>query len=149
MKRYLLAILVILFIYQLAWAAADDPSTIIVKKNNILPQTSVVTIFDNQTSAFTNNTAIGSAYGLGDVKIRCHTWTLASDKTTADVTWTVDLEGSIDGTTYEDLDTTSTVSSFWKRDVSNKGANWVRANVIRNYTGTAPTLTIKYQGGCN
>lgn len=150
MKRYVfILILSILTLPQLVLSVVTPPGDMKVERNNLLPQSHLAVIFDSQTTGFTNNTSTGSSYGLGDVKIRCHTWTIANDKTSTDVTWGITLQGSLDDVDYETLDSTTTVSDFWKRDVENRGANWIRAHVWRNYTGSAPTITIKHQAGCN
>lgn len=143
MKNYLAIIAVLFLILPLtSFSATVTPvGDTRTERNNILPQTGIYTVFSNDTSG------LSESYPLG-AKIRCHTWTIGSDKTTADITWTVDLEGSLDDSLFEDLDTTSTVSQ-WKREISNKGANYVRSNVLRTYTGTRPTITVTYQGGCN
>ena len=150
MKRYVLVLMLsILTLPHIAFSTVTSPGDMKVERNNLLPQSNIAVIFDSATTGFTNNTSTGNAYGLGDVKIGCHLWTIANDKNTVDVTWGVTLQGSLDGVDYETLDSTTTVTDFWKRDVVNRGANWIQAHVWRNYSGSAPTITIKYQAGCN
>lgn len=142
MKKIIL-LLSLLFIPFLAIAATVTvPGDVKVERNNILPNSNLITTFSGPT------TGTSSAYGLGEAKITCHTWTIDTDKTTADVDWTVALEGSIDNEQWYTFDSTTTVAD-WDRHIVDKGANWLRSSVLRTYTGTAPTVTIKFQSGCN
>ncbi len=141
MKKIL--ILLFLLFPALALAATvTPPGDIRVERNNLLPTSTLVTTFSNAT------TGTSEAYGLAGAKISCHTWTIDSDKVTADVSWTIALQGSMDNELWADLDSTTSVAD-WKRDIVNKSANWVRSSVLRSYTSTAPNITIKFQSGCN
>lgn len=145
MKNFLFT-LTFLFLILPSLAFSDtvnDPGDIRVERNNLLPNSNLITTFSNNTSG------LSEAFGLGEAKITCHTWTIKSDKSSSDVSWTVSLLGSLDDIDYETMDSTTTVDDFWKREVFNHGANWVKTSVLRNYTGTAPTITIKFQSGCN
>lgn len=142
MKKTIL-LLSLLFIPFLAIAATvTDPGDVRVERNNILPNSNLITTFSSAT------TGVSEAYGLGETKITCHTWTIDTDKATADVGWTIALEGSLDNNQWYTFDSTTTVAD-WDRHISNKGANWIRSSVLRTYTGTAPNITIKFQSGCN
>ena len=149
MKKMIL-LLSLLFIPFLAIAATvTDPGDVKIERNNILPNSNLITTFSSATTGFSE------AYGLGETKIRCHTWTIDTDKATADVAWTIALQGTLDcegvdcvDSSWEDLDSTTTVAD-WKRDIENKGANWIRSSVLRTYTGVTPNIDIKFQSGCN
>lgn len=142
MKKTIL-LLSFLFIPFLATAATVTiPGNVKIERNNILPNSNLITTFSNDT------TGTSSAYGLGETKITCHTWTIDTDKATADVSWTIALQGSLDNELWEDLDSTTTVAD-WNRHIVNKGANWIRSSVLRGYTGTRPNIDIKFQSGCN
>lgn len=123
-------------------ATVTDPGDVIVERNNVLPNTNLITTFSSPT------TGVSSAYGLGGAKITCHTWTIDGDKATVDVDWTIEFQGSLDNNLWAVLDSTTTVSD-WHRNVTNRGANWIRTSVLRTYTGTAPNIDIKFQSGCN
>lgn len=142
MKRLLVVTLILCFTISAYAATVNSPGDIRIERNNILPQSNLLTIFSNST------TGESESFGLGDVKIRCHTWTIETDKETADVSWTIALKGSLDDSYYENLDSTTTVED-WKREIESKGANWIKSSVLRTYTGTVPEITIKYQAGCN
>ena len=142
MKKILL-LLFFLSIPFLANAATVTPlGNVVIERNNILPNSNLITTFSSSTTGTSN------AFGLGEAKITCHTWTIDTDKETADVTWTVALQGSLDNESWEDLDSTTTVAD-WHRHVVNKGANWIRSSVLRGYTGVRPNIDIKFQSGCN
>ncbi|MDP2362896.1 MAG: hypothetical protein Q8M94_03900 [Ignavibacteria bacterium] len=60
----------------------------------------------------------------------------------------VDLEGSINNSTWYALDSSTTLTSEM-RHVVNKPVNYVRANLITLTAGTAPTVTVRFLGGGN
>lgn len=149
MKKTILLLFLLFTPFLAAAATVTDPGDVKIERNNILPNSNLITTFSNDT------TGTSSAYGLGEAKISCHTWMIDSDKITADVDWTIALEGALEcegvdcvDSHWENLDSTTTVAD-WKRDIVNKGANWVRSSALRNYTTTAPNVTIKFQSGCN
>jgi hypothetical protein len=145
MKRTILALLISFIIFpSIVFAATvNDPGDIRVKDSvNSLPTTNLMIIFANDT------TGNSEAFGLGEYKISCHEWQIESDKLTADVDWTIALQGSLDNSYYETFDSTTSVVN-WQRHIKNYGYNWIRSNVQRTYTGIAPTVTIKHQAGCN
>lgn len=150
MKKIIL-LLSLLFIPFLAAAAATVtvPGDVKIERNNILPNSNLITTFSGPT------TGLSSAYGLGEAKITCHTWTIDTDKTTADVDWTIAFQGALDcegtdcvNSNWQTFDSTTTVAN-WHRHIVNHGANWIRSSVLRTYTGTTPNITTKFQSGCN
>lgn len=96
------------------------------------------------TTAFNNNTTgVGSSINLGHL-VSSHTWSIKSTKKTADTSWTITLDGSLDDTDFESLDTFSTRTSFNLRHIANKPVEYIRARVVqRGYTGIRPAITIK------
>lgn len=142
MKKIILLFLLLFSPFSAPAATVTDPGDVVIERNNLLPNSNLITTFSSAT------TGVSEAYGLGGTKIRCHTWIIDSDKVSADVGWTIALEGSLDKVAWAAFDTVSTVSD-WHRDISNKGANWMRSSVLRTYTGTAPNIDIKFQSGCN
>lgn len=142
MKKIILLFLLSFTPFLATAAIVTEPGDVIIERNNILPNSNLITTFSNDT------TGTSSAYGLGGAKIKCHTWTIDSDKVTADVGWTIALEGSLDNVLWATFDSTTTVSD-WHRNISDKGANWIRSSVLRNYTRTRPNIDIKFQSGCN
>jgi len=59
---------------------------------------------------------------------------------------TMNLEGSIDNTSWFTLDTmTSTTSDM--RHIANKGVHYVRGNLATLTGGTTPTVTVKISAG--
>ncbi|MCK5608511.1 hypothetical protein KAR91_41905 [Candidatus Pacearchaeota archaeon] len=149
MKKIILLFLLSFTPFLATAATVTEPGDVIIERNNILPNSNLITTFSNDT------TGTSSAYGLGGAKIRCHTWTIDSDKVTADVDWTIEFQGTLDcegvdcvDSSWAVLDSTTTVAN-WHRDISNGGANWIRSSVLRNYTRTRPNIDIKFQSGCN
>ena len=143
MNKILLLLLTFLIIPGLTIAATVTlPSEVRLERNNILPNTNLITAFSNDT------TGTSEAFGLGEAKIRCHTWTIDTDKTTGDVSWAIQFLGSLDNNQWAVYDSTTTVAD-WSREVTNHGANWIKTSVLRNYTTTAPNIDIKFQSGCN
>lgn len=60
----------------------------------------------------------------------------------------VDLEGSINNSTWYSLDSSTTLTSEM-RHVVNKPVNFIRGNLITLTAGTAPTVTVRFLGGGN
>lgn len=142
MKKTILLLFLLITPFLATAATVTDPGDVRVERNNILLNTNLITTFSGAT------TGVSNAYGLGETKITCHTWTIESDKLSADVAWTIALEGSLDNNQWYTFDFTTTVAD-WDRHIVNKGANWLRTSVLRTYTGTAPNITTKFQSGCN
>ena len=149
MKKTIL-LLSLLLIPILAMAATvTPPGDVKIERSYGLPTSNFITIFSGAT------TGESEAYGLGGDKISCHTWTIESDKVTADVDWTIAFQGALDcegddcvNSNWQTLDSTTTVAN-WHRHIVNHGANWIKSSVLRTYTGTAPNIDVKFQSGCN
>lgn len=93
-------------------------------------------------------TGAGSSYMCGS-GIEAHTVQAAI--TGAPTAVTVDLEGSLDGTTWFQLDThafsageLTATGAMWH--VVNKVIKYVRANLATLTAGTSPTVTVKWEG---
>lgn len=142
MKKYFYLSSFIFFVFTLSTVYSAQITPPYSSKtnyiDNALPQTGLYTIFSNNTTGY-------SEVYDGKIKLNCHTWTIDPNKRASGY---IMLEGSLDNVFYYVLDNTTSFIS-WKRDIVNKGARYIRANVFRSYTGIAPEITIKYQGGCN
>ena len=69
-----------------------------------------------------------------------YTWTTLTTGSPASVT--VNIEGSIDGTNFYQLDQ-SVNTSGELRSIANKPVRWIRANLATLTGGTAPTVTVQ------
>ncbi len=83
--------------------------------------------------------AIGGPAALGGVP-RKLSWEVRV--TGAPTAMQVDLEGSLDNTNWYQIDTYNIVANTL-RQVVDKGAKFVRANLITLTAGTSPTVTAK------
>ncbi len=83
--------------------------------------------------------AVGGPAALGGVP-RKLSWEVRV--TGAPTAIQVDLEGSLDNTNWYQIDTYNVVANTF-RQVVDKGAKFVRANLITLTAGTAPTVTAK------
>lgn len=94
-------------------------------------------------------TGAGTSQSLGSLMSK-HSWQIEADKTTADVSWTISLEGSLDDTNFQPIDTFTTITSFDLRHAVNKPVLYYRGNItLLNYTTTAPQITVKSVSGGN
>lgn len=104
------------------------------------PQSNLLTLLNAVTGA--------GAGASNNLKFLCTkmTWeiVLTGSPTSAETS----LEGSINGTTWYSLDTSTTITSEM-RHIVNKPVLSVRANLISLVGGTAPTVTVRFVGGGN
>lgn len=98
-----------------------------------------ITLLDAATA-----TGAGTAYWLGFLPSN-HTWEVSYTGTASAVD--VKLQGSIDNSSWFDLDTYDTASTPTMRHVVNKPVNYIRANLVTFTNGT--TMTVKSMSGGN
>lgn len=99
---------------------------------------SVITALSAVTS-----TGAGSSNSLGS-GLEKHTWEIVV--TGAPATVSITLQGSIDGTNWYTLDTSTTTTSEM-RHVVNKPVRFIRANLGTLTGGTSPTVTVRILSG--
>ena len=109
------------------------------EKINKPAYTESITLLNAVTS-----TGAGTAYWLGFLPVN-HTWQVAYTGTATAID--VKLQGSIDNSTWFDLDTYDTASTPTMRHVVNKPINYIRANLATFTNGS--TMTIKSMSGSN
>ena len=96
--------------------------------------------------ALAGNTGAGNVLGLTTRGImpmpHRYTWHLIVGGTGSFTSYTVNLEGSLDGTNWAQLDQ-STNAAGEMRHVVNKPVRYIRANVVANVVASGvPTLTV-------
>lgn len=98
----------------------------------------------NNNIVYTSCNAVTGATTCGNARVdkmsRYITWHTITTGSPAGVD--ADLEGSLDQTNWEVLDT-STSTTGEMRHVVNKGVNWLRVKLNTLSGGTAPTFTAK------
>ena len=90
------------------------------------------------------STGAGTSYWLGFLPSN-HTWDIAFTGTASTVS--VKLQGSIDNSSWFDLDTSTSTTASTMRHVVNKPVNYIRANLVTFTNGT--TMTVKSMSGGN
>ena len=88
------------------------------------------------------STGAGTSYWLGFLP-HAHTWQI--DFTGTASTVSVKLQGSIDDSSWFDLDTSTSTTASTMRHIVNKPVNYIRANLVTFTNGT--TMTVKSVSG--